>query len=600
MTRPREQAVLARLALSASRTVPVETLVADVWGDEPPPTSVDALRVHVSNLRKLLTQPTRPGSEVLRTASGGYRLDVPEADVDVNRFEQACQHGRLDLLRAALDARSDHDLGRLDAGSGFFDAAAHRIDDMRLRATETLAQSDITTGRADRAVPLLQEAAARAPYRERLWELQILALAAADRRAEALRAFQRARVVLAEIGIEPGPGLVAAEAAALDGHEPRPVPSPTPRRPVADYVEVEGSRVAFATLGAGMVDLLFLHGGFVPFDIMGETPRLARFLDELAARCRVVLLDRRGIGMSDPPAGDTPVVLDHWVADCRAVLDAVGSRQAIVLGHEHGGPVAIRLAAEYPDRVRGLVLHSTAAHPLRSHDHPYGPSEKALDRIDRMIDRLPGAADVLSLVAPSAGDDAELRAWLDRAGRLGAGPTRAHQLHRTYLHADVRDRLRLVAAPTVVLHPARLVGTDPGQARYLADNLPDAELHLLDSADHVFWLADAGVVMAAIDRLLARITATPSGPSARLRALVAVAPPDGAGVLLATAGAEVCLELAGAVVAAFPSLSAAQDAAHELRLAEPGAVIVVDVADTTGGVDDAAVVDMAQRVSTTA
>jgi hypothetical protein len=53
-------------------------------------------------------------------------------------------------------------------------------------------------------------------------------------------------------------------------------------------------------------------------------------------------------------------------------------------------------------------------------------------------------------------------------------------------------------------------------------------------------------------------------------------------------------------VAAFPSLSAAQDAAHELRLAEPGAVIVVDVADTTGGVDDAAVVDMAQRVSTTA
>lgn len=591
--------MLARLALAAPRAVPVDVLVADVWGDDPPPSAVDALRVHVSNLRKLLAGGDRTASEVLRTAPAGYRLDVPPGAVDAARLERAGRDRDLPALRALLGSWPDGDLGRLDAGSGWFEAAARRIDDQRLAAVEAVAAADLAAGRAGAAAALLDEAVARAPFRERLWELLVQALAAGDRRAEALRAFQRARAALAEVGMEPGPALVAAERGVtappgtVGGASTGPRPSP---RLTADYVEVDGSRVAFATAGRKGTDLLFLHGGFVPFEVMAESPRLARFLDRLAERFRVVHVDRRGIGMSDRPADGSPVVLDHWVADCGAVLDAIGARDVIAFGHEHGGPVAIRLAAERPHQVRGLVLHSTAARPLRGPDHPYGPSHDAVDRIDRMIDRLPGSDDLLALVAPSAGDDHDLRAWLERAGRLGAGPAMARELHRAYLYADVRDVLPHVRAPAVVLHPARMVRTDPGQARYLAEHLPEAELQLLDSADHLFWLTDGDVVLAAIERLAGRLRAGSSGPPARLRAVVAVAPPVAAGPL-AVHGAETLVPVPGAVVATFTSLGAARAAVDAVRHAHAAASVVLDVADTTGEATDAAVLVAAQAAA---
>jgi pimeloyl-ACP methyl ester carboxylesterase len=323
---------------------------------------------------------------------------------------------------------------------------------------------------------------------------------------------------------------------------------------------------------------------------MRETPRLAWFIAELAKRFRVIFIDRRGIGSSDGPADGAPVHLDHWVADCRAVLDAVASRAVIAFGHEHGGPVAIRLAAELPDRVKGLVLHSTAARPLRAPDHPYGPTDDAVERIDRMIDRMPGRTDMLTWVAPSAGNDNALRAWLDRAGRLGAGPARARELHRAYLHSDVRSVLPAVRAPTVVLYPARVLRGDPGRGRYLAEHLPDAELQLLDSGDHLFWLADADVTLAAIDRLASRLTPTVATTApARLRAIVAVVPNVG-GEILRAHGAETCVSLPHALAATFTSLAAAPAAVRSLKDSHPSSTIAVDVADTTGSESDVAII----------
>jgi pimeloyl-ACP methyl ester carboxylesterase/DNA-binding SARP family transcriptional activator len=597
----REQTLLVRLALAAPRTVPREVLVADLWGDEPPATAVDALRVHVSNLRKLLDGASFPPTEILRTESSGYRLDLAAGVVDVNRLETAVASGDTPTLRRLAASWPDNDLGRYDAGTGFFVAAGRHVSDLLLAAGEGVAAADLDASDYDAAVRLLEQVLHRGPYREMAWTLLIDALGRAGRRIEALRAAQRARQALAELGAEPGADLATAEAAALsEVGEPSTGSQPM----ISHYVDVDGCRVAYATVGAQPIDLLFMHGGFIPFEMLRDTPRLSHFLDQLSSRFRVILVDRRGIGMSDGPADGGPVRLEHWVADCAAVLDATSSHRAIIFGQEHAGPVAIRLAAEMPDRIVGLVLHSTAARPLGGADHPYGPSEDVVERLarlERMIDRLPGSEDILRVVAPSAGDDPQLRAWVDRAGRLGAGPARARELHRLYLHADVRADLARVRAPAVILHPARFLRTDPGQARYLADHLADAELHLLDSADHLFWVSDAdtAAVLASLDRLLERV----SPPPVRLSAIVAVtAPPTGTHAptwqaVMATLrrqGATRCHLLDGAVIGIFDTAAAARKAATAIGQ-DHNASVLVDFADTNGLPTDPAVMATAAR-----
>lgn len=590
VTRPREQAVLARLSLSAPAAVPIETLVEDVWGQSPPGTVVEALRVHISNLRRAISGGVRPPEEVLVTSSGAYRLELDREAIDLHRLERTVLERNDRALRTPLELWSDQDLARFDTGSGVFTAAAQHLSELRAAGSEILAEVDLVAGHHDAAASNLQALLRREPYREHAWELLIRALDAAGRRTDALRAAQRARDALGAVGMEPGAALVAAEAAVLHREH-----DATLHLRASEYVDVGGSRVAFRTLGSHGPDLLFMHGGFVPFEVMPDEPRFSRFLGKLASRHRLILLDRRGIGMSDPPADGAAVTLDHWVADCSTVLDAVGSQHCLVLAHENGGPVALRLAAEQPQRIRGLVLHSTVAKYLRSDDHPYGPSEDAWDRIERMIDRLPGADDMLTMVAPSVGDDPGLRAWLDRAGRLGAGPARAKDLHRIYLDVDVRHLLDRIQAPTIVLQPARRVGSDPGQARYIAQQLPDAELQLLDSGDHLPFLADADTVLDAVARIAQRAAGLSDAVSKVLRALVGVAPDVGIDVI-GQHRPEICLEVGGTLVAVFSSRTAAERCAADLTQRHPAATVVVQVDDTLATAEDDAVVAVADAV----
>lgn len=594
MTRPLEQALLARLALSAPNAVPIEVLIDDVWGQDPPVRVIDALRVHVSNLRKGLAGASLPASQILVTTRGGYRLDLGPNQVDVQALELASSAEDAEGTRAMLAGWPEADLGRFDTGSGFFTAAATHIEDVHARAVELVAREDLDAGRGGGAVDRLEEVLRHRPYRERSWSLLVDALNADHRRTEALRVVSRARSVLGEVGIEPGPELAAAEEVALNGDHTARARYGMGRRWISGYVEVDGARVAYATVGKHAATLLFLHGGFVPFEVMGDEPRLARFLAALSERFRVVLVDRRGIGMSDPPADGQPVTLEHWVADCCAVLDAVGARDTIVVGHENGGPVALRLAADHGERVRGLVLHSTVARYLRAPDHPYGPSEQVYEWIDRMIERRLPAGEVVRSVAPSVDDDGALASWLDRAGRLGAGPSRARALHRVYVGVDVRHVLPRVGVPTIVLQPTRRIHSDPGQARYLAEHLPDAELQLLDSGDHLPWLADADTVLAAVQRVAERASGDRDGPL-RLRALLGVASTDVAPVLMA-GGAEVCVDLDGAVVATFTSRAAAEAARVAVRRQLPRVRTAITVDDTRASARDAAVIATAALV----
>ncbi len=213
-----ERAVLATLAIGVGHAVPVDRLMAAVWGDAPPPTGRHTAQAHVSRLRSLL------GTGTIRYEDDAYTLAVDPAAIDAVRFERLTEAARLALADhpedAARTAREALGLWRGppygDLGDDeYFSLEAHRLDELRLATVEVALEADLRRGATAGAVAQLESAVAEHPYREHLWHLLITGLAQADRRVEALRAAARLRAVLAETGLGPSTELLEAEKAIL-------------------------------------------------------------------------------------------------------------------------------------------------------------------------------------------------------------------------------------------------------------------------------------------------------------------------------------------------------------------------------------------------
>jgi pimeloyl-ACP methyl ester carboxylesterase len=119
------------------------------------------------------------------------------------------------------------------------------------------------------------------------------------------------------------------------------------------YAQHRDATLAWTTFGEGPTDLLFLAGIVSHVEHVWDDPGMASFLRRLGSFARVVLMDRRGTGLSDPLDGS--LTLDDEVGDITAVLDAAGSECAVLFGYLTGGPLAIKVAAERPGRVAALA-----------------------------------------------------------------------------------------------------------------------------------------------------------------------------------------------------------------------------------------------------
>jgi len=127
-------------------------------------------------------------------------------------------------------------------------------------------------------------------------------------------------------------------------------------RPAATrYVRSGETRIAYRVLGQGSVDLLLLPGFLSNLDILPEDPGYCRLVKRLSAFGRLVLLDRRGTGLSDrygPVAADAMAINE----DLYAVVEATGCGRTVLIGASDGAALAVRFALRYPERVRALVL----------------------------------------------------------------------------------------------------------------------------------------------------------------------------------------------------------------------------------------------------
>jgi DNA-binding SARP family transcriptional activator len=222
---PRQRAVLALLVAARGQVVSVDRMVEDLWNGEPPSRALASLQAYVSNLRRLLEpgRPPRTPARLLVSASPGYALRLPAGAVDAWRFEELLDEARTLPDPRDACARLDEALA-LWRGPAFAEvadepwAAAETawLNELRLVARELHIAAGLRLGDPAAVVPEAEGLTRDDPMREEGWRMYALALWSSGRQADALAALRRARATFAdELGLDPGPDLVALEEAIL-------------------------------------------------------------------------------------------------------------------------------------------------------------------------------------------------------------------------------------------------------------------------------------------------------------------------------------------------------------------------------------------------
>ena len=261
--------------------------------------------------------------------------------------------------------------------------------------------------------------------------------------------------------------------------------------PDVRYAKSGDVHIAYATQGAGDVDLVHVPGILASLEAGWQQPPLARFHARLTGFSRLITFDKRGTGHSDAlPPGAAPS-LEERIDDVRAVMDAVGSERAVILGVADGGPVAMFFAATYPERTAALVLSATAARRTWTPDQPWGvPLDHLTSRIAEFEDRW-GTG-----VMGAYFDEVETKA-VARMEQLAGSPAAARAVLEMSFHTDVTDVLGAITAPTLIVHHTGHPLWPVEAARHLSANIPGARLVELPGRPHTIFDGGAGNLVFA-------------------------------------------------------------------------------------------------------
>ncbi|MET0623886.1 MAG: alpha/beta fold hydrolase [Pyrinomonadaceae bacterium] len=289
---------------------------------------------------------------------------------------------------------------------------------------------------------------------------------------------------------------VARPAAFAVGRQP-------PLVPKTHYAVSTGDvNIAYQVLGDGPLDLVFVMGWVSHLEYFWKEESFARFLTRLASFARLILFDKRGTGLSDQvPLSELPT-LEQRMTDVQAVLDAVGSKRAALLGVSEGGPMCSLFAATHPERTVALAMIGTYARRVWSEDYPWAPTEEEradfLDEIRRNWGEPVGIAER----APSVAGDPQFREWWATYLRMGASPAAALALTRMNAEIDVRSVLPSIRIPTLVIHRAGDECLKIEEGRYVASKIPGARFVELPGCDHLPFVGDQDAILDEVEEFL--------------------------------------------------------------------------------------------------
>ena len=282
------------------------------------------------------------------------------------------------------------------------------------------------------------------------------------------------------------------------------------RTPPVSYATAGDLSIAYQVVGDGPIDLVLVLGFATHLEIQWESPPFADFCQRLGSFSRLIIFDKRGTGLSDPVAAAP--TLEQRIDDVGAVMDAVGSERAALLGVSEGGPMSTLFAATHPDRVSALVLHGAMGRTTEAPDYPWAaPAEALREATAELIAPFWGREPegIAELFAPSFVGDPEAMEFVGRLQRSAASPAMSQKIFEMFLDIDVRAVLPTIGVPTLVLHRRhdRVVNRRAGMA--LADQIPDARYVELPGIDHLPWAGDREATLGEIEEFLTGARSTP-------------------------------------------------------------------------------------------
>ena len=268
--------------------------------------------------------------------------------------------------------------------------------------------------------------------------------------------------------------------------------------PEVRYARSDDVHIAYQVLGEGDIDLVFVMGWLTNLETYWELPGYRRFMQRLAGFTRLILFDKRGMGLSDRSVMGT---LEERMDDVRAVMDAAGSERAVLLGVSEGAPLSMVFAATHPERTAGLIFVGGEVKEIREDDWPWGASTR--EEYEGMLDGILSGETEWGKVtrvwfAPSKEHDPAVVAWLSRLLRSSASPAAAVAFMRLGSEIDVRYVAPSIYVPTLVLHTPADPVVPYEQGRWLAEQIEGARFVELAGKDHVPWFDVADQVVTEV------------------------------------------------------------------------------------------------------
>jgi pimeloyl-ACP methyl ester carboxylesterase len=279
--------------------------------------------------------------------------------------------------------------------------------------------------------------------------------------------------------------------------------------PPVRYARSGDVNIAYQALDGDGPDLIYVSGWVSHLDMMWEDPYKRRFLERLADFGRLIVFDKRGVGLSDRVSLDNLPTLEERMDDMRVVLDSVGSEKAFLFGHSEGSVMSALYAATHPSRTRGLILFGAYATRKPAPDYPWAPEVE--DRQRELLEQRDDwpQTSAITLRAPSMAGNAEFIDRQVRYLRSGASPAAAFALGVMNSEADIRDVLPAINTPTLLLHRVGDRSTSIGESRYIVDRIPGARLVELQGEDHLPWTDNYEDIVAEIEEF---VTGTRTAP----------------------------------------------------------------------------------------
>jgi len=281
------------------------------------------------------------------------------------------------------------------------------------------------------------------------------------------------------------------------------------RTPETMYARSGEVNIAYQVVGDAPLDLVFVMGWVSHMEYFWREPSFARFLRRLASFSRLILFDKRGTGLSDRVPINRLPTLEQRMDDVRAVLDAVGSERAALIGVSEGGPMCSLFAATYPEKTLALVMIGTYAKRVRDAAYPWAPSAEERQHFFEEIRRHWGGPVGLEERAPSVADDPRFREWWATYLRMGASPGAALALTQMNAEIDVRHVLPSVHVPTLVIHRAEDQCLKVEEGRYVAERIPGARYVELPGRDHLPFVGDQDAMLDEVEEFLTGARHTP-------------------------------------------------------------------------------------------